>query len=151
MAAIRPRSRTFKGLASSFALRLTGRSFAEASIKQITGGDAIKARFMNKDFLVPPTHKLWIAANHKPVIKGNDDGIWRRVLLSLDVSIADEDQDKDLPKLAKELPGILNRMLQGLDWKQNGIVSPEVVQYATAEYREQLDPLKRFGGEMRHA
>jgi P4 family phage/plasmid primase-like protien len=125
-----------------------GRSFAEASIKQITGGDAIKARFMNKDFFeFPPTHKLWIAANHKPVIKGNDDGIWRRVLLvPFDVSIADEDQDKDLPqKLAKELPGILNRMLQGcLDWKQNGIVSPEVVQYATAEYREQLDPLKAF-------
>ena len=52
-----------------------GKSLAEASIKQMTGGDPIKARYMKQDFFeFLPTHKLWLAANHKPIIKGNDEG-----------------------------------------------------------------------------
>ena len=125
-----------------------GRSLAEASIKQMTGGDVIKARYMKKDFFeFEPTHKLWLAANHKPIIKGNDEGIWRRVLLvPFEVSFPEEKQDKQLGnKLLAELPGILNRVVAGcLDWQRNGLNSPESVVSATREYREQLDQLKPF-------
>lgn len=125
-----------------------GKSLAEASIKQMTGGDPIKARYMKQDFFeFLPTHKLWLAANHKPIIKGNDEGIWRRVLLvPFEISIPEEKQDKELDnKLIGELPGILNRLVAGcLDWQRNGLNPPESVIYATQEYREELDPMKPF-------
>lgn len=125
-----------------------GRGLAEASIKQMTGGDVIKARYMKKDFFeFLPTHKLWLAANHKPIIKGNDEGIWRRVLLvPFEVSIPEDKQDKQLAnKLLAELPGILNRFVAGcLDWQRNGLNAPKEVVEATQEYREQLDQLKPF-------
>jgi len=125
-----------------------GRSLAEASIKQMTGGDIIKARYMQKDFFeFEPTHKIWLSANHKPIIKGNDEGIWRRMLLvPFEVKIAEENQDKHLDmKLLNELPGLLNRAVAGcLDWQHNGLNAPEDVVEATQEYREQLDQLKPF-------
>lgn len=125
-----------------------GRALAEASIKQMTGGDPIKARYMKQDFFeFQPTHKLWLAANHKPIIKGNDEGIWRRVLLvPFEEKIPEERQDKELDsKLRGELPGILNRLVAGcLDWQRNGLNAPESVTAATQEYREELDLIKPF-------
>tara|TARA_R110002110_G_scaffold1039_1_gene4071 strand:+ start:1151 stop:3625 length:2475 start_codon:yes stop_codon:yes gene_type:complete len=125
-----------------------GRSLAEASIKQMTGGDPIKARYMKQDFFeFLPTHKLWLAANHKPIIKGNDEGIWRRVLLvPFEVNIPEAKQDKNLEsKLLGELPGILNRVVAGcLDWQRNGLNIPLSVKRATQEYREELDLMKPF-------
>jgi len=129
-----------------------GRGLAEASIKQMTGGDIIKARYMKKDFFeFLPTHKLWLAANHKPIIKGNDEGIWRRVLLvPFEIIIPEEKQDKQLAtKLLAELPGVLNRVVTGcLDWQRNGVNAPKEVIDATREYREQLDQLKPFFDEV---
>ena len=59
-----------------------GRRLNESLVKSLTGGDAIRARRMREDhWQFRPTHKLWIAANHKPVIRGTDRGIWRRVRL----------------------------------------------------------------------
>ncbi|HHW4679830.1 MAG TPA: DNA primase family protein [Xylella sp.] len=54
----------------------------EEFVKQATGGDLIKGRYMRGDFFqFQPTHKLQLLTNHKPVVKGQDEGIWRRVLL----------------------------------------------------------------------
>ena len=125
-----------------------GRHFAEALIKQLTGGETVKARFMRQDFFeFEPTHKLWIAANHKPIIKGNDWAIWRRIrLIPFEVTIPDEKQDKNLPyKLAEELPGILNRLVEGcLAWQAGGLKAPAEVLVATEEYKDEMDLLKDF-------
>ena len=59
-----------------------GRRFAEALVKWLAGGDKIRGRRMREDFWeFWPTHKIWLAANHKPVISGTDLAIWRRILL----------------------------------------------------------------------
>jgi hypothetical protein len=56
-----------------------GAHFDESLIKTLTGGDLITARFLNKEFFTfLPTWKIWLATNHKPNIKGSDDGIWSR-------------------------------------------------------------------------
>ena len=35
---------------------------------------------MREDFWeFPPTHKFWLAANAKPIVKGTDHAIWRRI------------------------------------------------------------------------
>ena len=88
-----------------------GRKLAEVFVKEATGGDAIRARRMREDFWqFDPTHKLFLATNHKPVVTGTDHAIWRRLrMIPFEVTTSDDDMDKKLPeKLREELPGILN-------------------------------------------
>jgi len=125
-----------------------GKPFAEALIKQLTGSDPVKARKMRKDFYqFMPSHKLCIAANHRPIIKGNDEGIWRRVIrIPWRVKITPDKKDPFLfDKLKKEAPGILNRLIEGcLDWQKTGLRPPDKVRLATSEYREEMDVLAEY-------
>ena len=128
-----------------------GKQLAEAVVKQMTGGDKIKARFMRQDFFqFDPTFKIFLAANHKPVIKGTDHAIWRRIkLIPFEVTIPEAEQDKELlDKLRAEMPGILAWAVRGcLDWQQNGLGVPEDVKAATAAYRDESDLLATFLAE----
>jgi putative DNA primase/helicase len=55
---------------------------SEHLIKQATGNDQLTARFLyGEHFNFVPTFKIFMASNHKPVIKGTDHGIWRRIKL----------------------------------------------------------------------
>jgi putative DNA primase/helicase len=128
-----------------------GKRFAETLIKQMTGGDKIKARFMHQDFFeFNPTHKLFLAANHKPVISGTDEGIWRRIdEVPFTVTIPEVQQDKELiDKLRKELPGILAWAVRGcLEWQNQGLNEPPEVRAATASYRSEMDIVESFINE----
>jgi putative DNA primase/helicase len=128
-----------------------GARLAESLVKQLTGGDAIRARRMREDhWQFNPTHKLWMAANHKPQIRGSDHGIWRRVkLVPFTVTIPDADQDKGLPaKLKAERAGILSWAVRGcLDWQREGLGEPDAVRDATAEYRGEMDIIGAFVAE----
>ena len=87
-----------------------GKRMAEALMKQLTGGDKIKARKLYQDFFAfNPTHKILLAANHKPIFRGTDHAVWRRIkLVPFAVTIPETERDKALPeKLKRELPGIL--------------------------------------------
>ncbi len=125
-----------------------GKRLAETLVKQMTGGDKMKARFMRTDFFQwTPTHKLFLAANHKPEIVGTDYAIWRRIrLIPFDVTIPEAERDGQLyEKLRTELPGILNWALSGcLDWQRYGLGVPQVIRDATEEYRAEQDVLARF-------
>jgi putative DNA primase/helicase len=120
----------------------------ESKIKQITGGDTVTARFLHHEFFeFRPQFKIWLATNHRPAIMGTDEGIWRRLrLVPFTVYIADEKKDEKLPaKLVAESSGILNWALHGLaDYLRHGLMEPEGVIEATAEYREAEDWLTRF-------
>ena len=124
---------------------------AEGLVKQITGGDRIKARFMRQDFFeFEPTHKIFLAANHKPAIRGQDVAIWRRIrMVPFDVQIADADKDPHLAdKLRAEMPGILAWAVRGcLDWQRQGLAAPAAVLEATAAYQAGEDVLGDFLGE----
>lgn len=126
----------------------SGRTLAEATVKQLTGGDMIRARRMREDFWqFKPTHKIWIAGNHKPVIRGTDHAIWRRIrLIPFTVTIPPEEQDPKLPDaLIEELPGILNWALAGcLAWQVGGLGTPDEVSSATAAYRGEMDVIGQF-------
>jgi putative DNA primase/helicase len=122
-----------------------GKVFDEAKIKDLTGGDIIAARRMNEDWWdFAPTHKLHLAGNHKPIVLGDDLGIWRRIkLIPWEVTIPDGEIDRDLgDKLRAELPGILRWAVHGcLEWQRVGLSEPGSVQEATAEYRRESDVL----------
>jgi putative DNA primase/helicase len=128
-----------------------GQRLDEPLIKTLTGGDTIAARGMYEKRLVEftPTHKLWLATNHKPRIDGVDDAIWRRVhLIPFNVTIPESERDpRLLERLCDELPGILNWALAGLaDYRHRGhkLAPPEIVRAATATYRAEMDPLGDF-------
>jgi len=125
-----------------------GRRLSEPLIKQITGNDRITARFLYGEFFnFVPTFKLWMATNHKPVIKGTDHGIWRRIkLVPFTTRIEEERQDKHLEqKLMAEAPGILNWLLEGVRrWRAEGLKAPNVVVNATDEYRAEMDAIGDF-------
>lgn len=125
-----------------------GRKLSEALVKQLTGGDKLKGRFMGKDFFeFRPTHKLFLAANHKPVVHGNDEGIWRRInLVPFNVVIPKAQRDPNLmTKLAAERAGILNWLLRGcLDWQRSGFATSKAVEDATLGYRQEMDRMAGF-------
>jgi len=124
-----------------------GKPLAEALVKQLTGGDTITARFLFKEYFdFKPQFKIWLAANHKPNVRGSDHGIWRRIrLVPFTITIPEAERDPRLTqKLAGELPGILAWAVRGcMDWREHGLGTPAEVLAATASYREEMD---RFGG-----
>lgn len=120
------------------------RKLAEGRIKQVTGGsDLITCRHLyGKDFSYRPEFKIWMAVNHKPMIRGQDEGIWRRIhLLPFNARFDGDTRDPFLDeKLRDELPGILNWALEGArQWYKQGLNPPATVQKATKDYRAESD------------
>jgi putative DNA primase/helicase len=125
-----------------------GRRLSEPLIKQITGTDKMTARFLYGEFFnFIPTFKVFMATNHKPVIKGTDYGIWRRIkLIPFTTRIEEDKQDKELEmKLRSEASGILNWLLEGaMRWKRERLKAPDVILNATDEYRGEMDVIGNF-------
>lgn len=128
-----------------------GRAWDESRVKWLTGGDMLTARLLyGAPFSFQPTHKLWIAANHRPRVNGTDHGFWRRVhLIPFVVTIPKEEQDPNLrAKLSDELDGILRWAVEGcLQWRRGGLRPPRTVLAATQAYRASEDVLAAFLGE----
>ena len=120
----------------------------EGLLKQLTGGSKITCRFLYGDeFEYTPEFKIWIATNHKPVIRGTDVGIWRRIkLIPFEVNIPAHKVDKNLKyKLRKEAPQILAWAVQGcILWQKEGMCEPACVLDAVKEYKQEMDLLASF-------
>ena len=120
----------------------------EGLLKQLTGGSKITCRFLYGDeFEYEPEFKIWIATNHKPIIRGTDFGIWRRIkLIPFEVNIPAEKVDKMLKyKLRKEIPQIMKWAVEGcVKWQKEGIEEPACVQDAVKEYKQEMDLLAGF-------
>lgn len=127
-----------------------GRKLDEALIKEATGADTITARFLyQNEFEFLPEFKLWLATNYKPEIKGQDEGIWRRlVLIPFNAEFTEKKGNKDpglLDKLKLELPGILNWCIEGcMMWTCDGLKEPKEILEAVQEYRDECDDLQQF-------
>jgi putative DNA primase/helicase len=119
-----------------------GRPWAEARIKQLTGGDKISARFMRQNFFqFKPQFKLMIVGNHKPVLHNVDDAARRRFNI-VPFMLKPEQPDPDLESaLMTEAGGILQWMIEGCrEWQENGgLERPASVQAATEAYFSDQD------------
>lgn len=120
----------------------------EGLLKQLTGGSKVTCRFLYGDeFEYTPEFKIWVATNHKPVIRGTDVGIWRRIkLIPFEVNIPKERVDKHLKqKLSNEAPQILRWMVEGsVKWHTSGMTEPQCVLDAVKEYKQEMDLLATF-------
>jgi len=125
-----------------------GGRLAEDLVKQLTGGDGLKGRGMRQDFIdFAPTFKLVLFTNHRPLITGQDGGIWRRIrLVPFLAKFEGERKDKTLPaKLKAEWPGILRWCVEGLArWQAEGFNRCAAIENASNQYREESDLLGQF-------
>ncbi len=125
---------------------------AESLVKQITGGDSMSVRRLYENFFeFEPEFKIFLATNHKPNIRGTDEGIWRRVrMIPFAVRITDDEVDLELAdKLRDEMEGILTWAVNGcLEWQTDGLQEPEEVWGATEQYRQEMDILGTFLDEV---
>ncbi len=120
----------------------------EGLVKQLTGGGKVTCRFLFQDeFEFEPEFKIWMATNHKPVIRGTDTGIWRRVkMIPFEVNIPKEKVDKMLKyKLRDEMPQILNWAVRGaIMYEREGLEEPACVKNAIREYKSEMDLVQTF-------
>ncbi|CUB57419.1 hypothetical protein BN2127_JRS10_04113 [Bacillus subtilis] len=125
-----------------------GQQLSEGLVKQITGGEPITARFLRQEYFeFQPEFKVFFTTNHKPIIKGIDEGIWRRVrMIPFTVTIPKEKIDRKLPeKLSLEISGILNWAIEGcLKWQREGLGEPKSIRAATDKYKEEMDIIEPF-------
>lgn len=135
-----------------------GGALNEDRIKHATGNDRMKARHMRQDFFeFSPTHTLNLLTNHKPTVRGQDMGIWRRVMLipysvtfgtvaEVEQGLAQHVRDDRLGEALKaEATGILTWIVRGaVTWFQTGLRPPDAVLIASAEYRIEQDRVGQF-------
>lgn len=121
----------------------------EATIKNMTSDyGEITARFLyGNEFSYKPQYKLVMATNYRPIIRGTDHGIWRRIkIIPHNIIIPDEKQDKLLGiKLEKELPQILWWAIEGaIKYFKDGLKEPQVVRAQVIDYRSDMDIVARW-------
>jgi len=130
-----------------------GKRLAEALVKDLTGGDRKKARFMRQDFFeFEQTFDIVLIVNHRPVVAGTDQGIWRRIrLIPFEAYIPPEErqpQDAFVKKILRDRAAVLNWLIAGLrDYRHDPKWVADEVQAATDAYRKDMDHVGNFIGE----
>lgn len=127
----------------------TDREFDLAVLKQLTGGDTVTARRLYEEAMeFKPQHKIFLAANHKPIIREQTEATWRRIrLIPFTVTIPLKDRIQKLSDkiVADELPGVLNWALEGCRlWQVDGLPQPKAITRATKAYREENNIIGEF-------
>jgi len=120
----------------------------EQVVKALAGREPIAARpLYGQYFSFRPSFKVWLRTNHKPIIVGDDHGIWRRlVLVPFSRIFKPEEQDQGLEqKLLQERDGIFAWMLEGVRmYLRDGIVLSPRMKFELSTYREDSDLLGEF-------
>lgn len=130
-----------------------GEYFNEVLIKQITGGDQLKARMLYKmGFTFRPQLKLWIATNHEPI--SSDDAMTRRIKrIRFNHQIPMHERRPGLKLHVKDkndgAKAILRWIVEGAIQFLNdeSLNEPSIIATAAAEYRMTQDVFLTFINE----
>ncbi len=129
-----------------------GSELREGLIKSMTGGDPMPARGLWSKVTVEvvPTWVAFMPTNHRPIVKGDDHAIWRRLLPVPFTRNFDKDKQvkKDpqrAEKLELEAAGILRWCIDGaLAYQREGLNPPAKVRAAHDDYRQDMDLLAEW-------
>jgi len=127
-------------------------SLNPAKIKQLTGGDQIRACFKHKDFFAyRPQFKVWMLSNHPVNGDPEDDALWGRVRVIEFPNSFLGIEDKSKKARLKEpdvLAGILYWTVQGaIKWYAlgaRGLTTPESIKKTTQAHRAELDYVQQW-------
>jgi len=124
----------------------------EAGIKRVVDEGMMTARHLYQDQMqFPITFKIVMASNARPKIRGQDDGIWRRLKQVNHNRFFSEDERNPylLYELRDEAEGILAWIVRGAkEWYDNGLQEPETITRTSANYRATSDELAGFIGDV---
>jgi putative DNA primase/helicase len=130
----------------------SGDRIDEQTVKLLAGREPIAARFLYQElFEYAPTFTAWIRTNHKPTVSGEDDGIWRRlVLLPFRRKFTDEEKDPCLEdKLMAERNGILRWIVEGTGkYLKDDLKLSPLIRREHSSYRTESDFLGEFLNEI---
>ena len=126
-----------------------GFAFASNWFKAIVSGDLISAAFKNKDpFEFKPHLKMVFAFNRWPRVLDNTDGFFRRIIpITFKKQFKGKERDLRLKeKLLKELPGILNWALEGLQRlrEQGDFLHSADINRTMIKYKYENNPVLGF-------
>jgi putative DNA primase/helicase len=125
-----------------------GARLDEQVVKQLAGREPIAARFLYHElFEYLPTFTAWLRTNYKPIVLGDDDGIWRRlVVVPFQRKFEESEKDEHLEeKLFAERDGILRWMLEGTRlYLKDGLRLSKTIKAEQAAYRKESDMLGEF-------
>jgi putative DNA primase/helicase len=126
-----------------------GRRFDEVTVKQLTGGDTVTARFLHREhFEYRPQFKICLAANHRPSVRDDDPAIWRRLKVVPFDHAVQKPETKRKAYFQDPLGAgraILAWSVEGaLKWQQDGLQEPEVVREAIQAYQEETAVFSQF-------
>ena len=128
-----------------------GQRWNESLLKQLTSTEPIVARNLYRDpFEFQCRAKIVLAVNHKPVVRGTDHGIWRRIhLVPFDARFDGVNRDPGLlGKLKAEGPGILKWLVAACkEWQTDGLQPPKRVLVEIDAYRQGQDVIGQFFAE----
>jgi P4 family phage/plasmid primase-like protien len=124
----------------------------EAIVKSLTGDDPITARGVQakQSLTYLPRFVAVMSTNHKPIIKGSDDGIWGRILMipfernfRKDPHLKEDIHRGE--RIATELPGVLRWLVEGaIEYQAVGLMRPRRIENAASSYRDDMDILKEW-------
>jgi putative DNA primase/helicase len=128
-----------------------GRALDERLVKQLTGGDKMSARFLYREFFeFLPQFTPWMATNHRPTVRDDDDAIWRRLIeVPFTVEIPEDERDPAVKAFlrnpSKGGPAVLAWTVDGcVAWQREGLRRPQCVREATAAYRGEMSAVSDF-------
>jgi putative DNA primase/helicase len=141
-----------------------GARFNLARIKQLAGGDMLKARgmFAKRGIEINPTWKFVLSTNRMPHADSEDAAFFERIFIVRftqrfvthpdPANVNEHLRDAKLEQtLRAEASGILAWLVRGcLEWQRAGLNPPESVRVATQEYRAGEDTLAQWQTERCH-
>lgn len=129
-----------------------GSELREGLIKSMTGGELLPARglYSKTTVEVAPTWVAFMPTNHRPIVKGDDHAIWRRLLpvpftrnFDHDLTLT-KDPDR-AAKLAAEARGVLTWCVRGaMAYQKAGLQPPGAVRKARDDYKNDMDLLAEW-------
>lgn len=124
-------------------------------LKQLSSGGEINARALGKsNFNYQVRYNIFMQANSKPLIQGDDNGIWRRILnVGFNYTIPANEQDGSYRDKLRAQPEVLNYILDwliggALRYNQEGLIIPESVAKINEDNRIDQLPVHTFVKDM---
>jgi putative DNA primase/helicase len=127
-------------------------SLNPAKIKQLTGGDSVRACFKHKDFFsYRPQFKVWMMSNHSVNGDPEDDALWGRVrVIEFPNSFLglEDKAKKERLKQPDALEAVLAWAIEGSrKWYalgSSGLIAPSSVVDITRKHRDELDYVQQW-------
>jgi P4 family phage/plasmid primase-like protien len=121
----------------------SGQALDDLTLKTLVSTENISARFLHKEYFeFKPTHHIWMRGNHKPMVRDESEGAWRRIrLLPFELDLKPDEVDPQLEdKLWAERDGILAWAVRGcMLWQKEGLTPSPRIKSASAGYRKDCD------------